>query len=100
MTDDAIATSNTKVGRIINISEGGMAVNYISEGSFSEENKATILCKTKSLFIKDLPIRLVHKNDKPLSPMSTFKIQTVGIKFNYSNAAQHDQIKEYISGLF
>jgi hypothetical protein len=97
--DDAISVCNTKIGRVLNISEGGMAVNFITAEPFSEGNMVTIICGTKSLLIQNLPIRLVRKNDKPFSFMSTFQIQTVGIKFNYSNTAQHDQIKQYISGL-
>ena len=99
VSDDAIAACNTKIGRIINISEGGMAANFFTDEPFSEEDKATILCRTKNLLIENMPIRLVRKNDKPFSPMSGFQIQPVGVKFNYSNTAQQDQIKEYISGL-
>ncbi len=99
VTDDAIAVIKKKVGRITDISEGGMAVNYINDEPFSEEDKATILNRTKSLLINGLPIRLVRENDKPFLPMSGLQIQTVGVKFYNTNANQQEQIKRYVSML-
>jgi len=99
VTDDAIAASNRKIGRIINISEGGMAVNWISVEPFLCDNKVTILCRTENLFIKDLLIRMVRNNNKPFGFMSTFQIRSMGVEFNYSNTEQHNQVKQYISRL-
>ncbi len=93
---DAISTCNRKVGRIINISEGGMAVNFIFDKPFSEETKVTILSRTKNILIEDIPVKLVHKIGRQRSFTSTFQLQTVGIRFNYLNGAQQEQIKEYI----
>ncbi len=94
--NDAIAVCNEKVCRILNISEGGMAVNCINEKPFSEEEKATILCGTKNLFIKDLPVGLVQTTSQPPSTISPIQVQTVRVKFNYLNGAHNDQIKQYI----
>ncbi len=94
--DDAISTCNRKVGRIINISEGGMAVNFIFDEPFSEENNVSILSRTDNLFIKDIPVKLVHKMDGQHSFTGTFQLQTVGARFNYLDGAQQEQIKEYI----
>ena len=98
VTDDAIAATSTKIGRIINISEGGMAVNWICDEPLSGDNKVTILCRTEDLFIKDLPIRMI-RNDNKFMPVSTFQIQSMGVKFNFSNTDQHNQVKQYISRL-
>ncbi len=97
--DDAVSMCNGKVGRIINISDGGMAVNFILDEPFSEESEATILCRTNNLYIKDSAIEIVRKSDRPFASMGTFRIQTIGVKFNFSNIAQRDQIKEYVSRL-
>ncbi len=97
--EGAIAACHKIVCRIIDISEGGMALHCISKEPFSEEEKPMILCRTKGLFIKDLPIKLVRKTIQSPMPSSTFQMQTVGVSFNYKNTAQRDQIKAYISEL-
>ncbi len=98
-TDVAVAATKTKMGHIINISKGGMTIDYISDELFSDENKVTILCGRKNLYIKDLPIKIVRKSNRPFAPMGTFRIQTIGVKFNFSNTAQRDQVKQYLSRL-
>ncbi len=97
--DGAIAACHNTVCRITDISEGGMALNCIGKEPFSEEEKPTILCRTKGFFIEDLPIRLVRKTNEALMPSSTFQIETVGVRFDYKSAAQRNQIRAYISGL-
>ncbi len=98
-TDDAIAVTNTKIGQILNISEGGMAIDYISDEPFTDDNKITILCRRRKLYIKDLAIKIVRKSNMSFGLMGTFRIQTIGVKFNFSDIAQRDQVKEYLSRL-
>ncbi len=99
VADDAICMFNEKVGRIINISEGGMAVNFLLDEPFSEENAVTILCRSKDLFINNIPAKLVHEKDRQRLSMGKFDAQTVGVKFKHLRGAQNDQIKEYVSRL-
>ncbi len=73
-----------------------MAVNFIFDEPFSEESRITILCRTENLFIKDIPVRLVHKKDRIRLFTGPFQLQTVGVMFNYLDGAQQEQIKAYI----
>ncbi len=99
-TDDAIAVYNKKIGRIVDISEGGMAVNFISHDEpFSEEGKAIVLCRAKELLIENLQLKVVRKNETPFSQRSRFQIRTVGVEFTYPYAGQRDLIHQYILGL-
>ena len=98
-TDKAIAICNTKVGRIIDISRGGMAVIFTSNDSFSGEDRTTIFSKYKNLLIEEIPMIFVREIDTQSTPTSPFQIRTVGIQFNYSNSEQQDQIKQYLTGL-
>ncbi len=97
--DGAVAACNKTVCRITDISEGGMALNCIGNEPFSGEDNPTILCRKKGFFIGDLPIRLVRKTSEALIPLSAFRIETVGVIFDYKNAAQRNQIRAYIAGL-
>ncbi len=98
-SNDAIAICDMKNGRIINISEGGMAVNFIFDKPFSEETKVTILSRTKNILIEDIPVRFVRKKDKPHSFTGGFQVQTIGVRFNCLNGAQQDQVNAYVSRL-
>jgi hypothetical protein len=55
--DDAVAVFNTNIGRVINISEGGMEVNWLGDTSFPDDGTVTILSNSKDIVINDLPVR-------------------------------------------
>ncbi len=97
--DDAVAVCNTKIGRIINISEGGMAVNWIGDTSFSGDGMVTFLSSSKDVLINDLPVRFLSVRNEQASSMNAIKVQCIGVSFNYADTAQHDHVKEYIDGL-
>ncbi len=98
--DDAIALFNKKIGRIVNISEGGMAVNFLSHDKpFSERGATTIFCRMKALLIEDLQMKVVRTTHKPFSPNSRVKIRTIGVEFDYSMESEHEKIMRYITGM-
>jgi hypothetical protein len=96
--DDAVAVCNTKIGRVINISEGGMAVNWLGDTSFPDTGTVTILSNSKALFINDLPARFLSARNEQSSNRA-IKMKRTGVSFNFANPKQHRQIKEYIAGL-
>jgi hypothetical protein len=96
--DDAVVVCHTKIGRVINISEGGMAVNWLGDTSFRDDATVTILSNSKDLLINDLPVRFLSARNETSSNRA-IKRQRTGISFNFANPKQHRQIKEYIAGL-
>jgi hypothetical protein len=96
--DDAVVVCHTKIGRIINISEGGMAVNWLGDTSFPDDATVTILSNSKDILINDLPVRFLSARKEPSSNRA-IKMKRTGISFNLANPKQHRQIKDYIAGL-
>jgi hypothetical protein len=96
--DDAVVVCHTKIGRVINISEGGMVVNWLGDTSFPDDGIVTILSNSKDIFINDLPVRFLSVRNEP-SLNRAIKMQRTGISFNFANPKQHRQIKDYIAGL-
>jgi c-di-GMP-binding flagellar brake protein YcgR len=96
--DDAVAVCNTKIGRVINISEGGMAVNWLGDTSFPDDGIVTILSNSKDILINDLPARFISARNEQSSNRA-IKMTRTGVSFNFANTKQHRQIKEYIAGL-
>jgi hypothetical protein len=97
--DDAVTVFDTKVGRVINISEGGMAVKWIGDVYSSGDNTITFLCNSKQLLIADLPVRFLSVRNEQASLMGTINLQSTRLGFNYADSTQHNQIKKYISWL-
>ena len=87
-----------RLGRLINISESGLAIQLIDADleSLPEESKASFFTATKGFLIEELSLKLVQKKIKP---STNYKLQTVGAKFNTSDAIQLCKIKQFISGL-
>ena len=96
--DDAVAVCNTKIGRVISISEGGMAVNWLGDTSFPDEGTVTILSNSKDILINDLPVRFLSARNEQ-SSNKAIKMKRTVVSFNFANTKQHRQIKEYIAGL-
>ncbi|NOR10162.1 MAG: hypothetical protein GQ541_01580 [Desulfovibrionaceae bacterium] len=85
-----------RLGRLINISETGIAIQLYNEDSeaLPEECKTYFLTVGKGFLIEDLPLKLVRKEIMPSSP-----ITTVAAKFDTPNTNQLGKIRKYISGL-
>jgi hypothetical protein len=98
-SDDAVTVFDTKVGRVINISEGGMAVKWIGDVYSSGDNTITFLCSSKELLIADLPVRFLSVRNEQASLMGTINLQSTRLRFNFADSTQHNQIKKYISWL-
>ena len=98
VTDFVIAVYANRLGRLINISESGLAIQLIDADLelLPEESKASFFTATKGFLIEELPLKLVQKKIKP---SSNYKLQTIGAKFNTSDAIQLCKIKQFISGL-
>ena len=96
VTDFVVAVFDNRLGRIINISENGLAVQLLDDDLKSLPEKCTtfFFSKDKGFLIEDLPLKLVRK-EIILSP----HLSTVAAKFDTSDTNQLCRIKEYISGL-
>ena len=101
ITDIVVTVHAARLGRVINISESGLAIKLIDTDfeSLPEECKTSLLTRARGFLVKELPLKLIRKEVMPSLPDNSAKIQTVGAKFNISDAIQLCKIKQYIFGL-
>lgn len=97
VTDFVVAAFSNRLGRLMNISENGLAVQLMDDTdleSLPEEFKTSLLIVAKGFLVEDLPLKLVRKETMPSSYLST-----IAAKFDTSDTIQLGKIKEYIAGL-
>jgi len=97
----AIAVPNrptSQVGRIINISKGGMAVRYLDQQNWVGGADAVDILIDSSFFITDIPIRYV--NDFKIEDEITFSAMNERqccLKFTSLSTEQEKLLDEFIS---
>ena len=96
VTDFVVAVYANKLGRLINISESGLAIQLTNDDleSLPEKCKTFFVSKGRGFLVEDLPLKLVRKEVIPSSPLST-----VAVKFDNLNAIKIREIKQCIWGL-
>ncbi|MBC8318939.1 MAG: PilZ domain-containing protein [Desulfobulbaceae bacterium] len=96
VTEFLVAVFDNRLGRIINISEKGLAVQMLDDDlkSLPEKFETFFFSKDKGFLVEDLPLKLVRK-EIILSP----HLFTVAAQFATSDIIQLDKVKQYISGL-
>ena len=96
VTDFVVAVLANRLGRIINISECGLAVQLIDNDleSVPEQCETFFLSKDRGFLIENLPLKLVRKKVMP-SPY----ISTVAAQFDTPDAIKLREIKQLIAGL-
>ena len=98
--EDAIVRFSSRIGRIINISEGGMAIHLIDIlESLPDELEATIFCSTTNTKIKGLALKIVRENETIFPKFAGFATRIIGVTFTNPNAIQQEQIRQHISRL-
>jgi len=95
--DDAVAYLNSLIGRILSISESGMDLNCIGDEKITENEMATILCITKGIFIKNLPVKIMRRGTKPMDRL--FETRILEVEFQYSDSLQQRQVKDFLACL-
>jgi len=93
--DDTIGARDSKIGRMTDISQGGMGVNFILDKPFRDARVATLISRSK-----DLPVRFIHKTKVLFTRIGRYQAHPVGLKFEFADAEQKAQVREYISALF
>ncbi|MBC8317055.1 MAG: PilZ domain-containing protein [Desulfobulbaceae bacterium] len=96
--DFMVAIYDNRLGRVINISESGLAIKLIDSDfeSLPEAGKTSLLTRTRGFLIEGLPLKLVRKEVLSSTPRNSKKLQTIGVKFNISDAIQLCKIKQYL----
>ncbi len=98
--DDTVVACNSEIGRMTDISQGGMGVNFILDEPFKGSRMVTLISRTNNLHIKNLPICVVHKTEVQFTRVNWYKVQSVGLKFDFANVEQKAQVRKYISTLY
>ena len=101
VTDFVVAVYSTRLGRVVNISENGLAIQLIDTDfeSLPDECKTSLLSRSKGFLIEEFPLKLVRKEVTPSTPANRVKLQTIGAKFDTSDALLLRKIRQYILGL-
>ncbi len=98
--DDTVVACNSEIGRMTDISEGGMGVNFILDEPFKSSRVVTLISRSQNLHIKNLPVCVVHKTEVPFTRVNRYNVQPVGLKFDFANVEQKAQVRKYISTLY
>ncbi len=98
--DDTVVACNSEIGRMTDISQGGMGVNFILDEPFKSSRVVTLISRSQNLHIKNLPICVVHKTEVPFTRVNWYNVQPVGLKFDFANDEQKAQVTKYISTLY
>lgn len=101
VTDFVVAIFSTKLGRVVNISKNGLAIQVTDADfeSLPDECKTSLFSKTKGFLIEDIPLKLVRREVMSSTLINYTKLHTIGAKFNTSDSGQLLKIKQCISGL-
>lgn len=101
VTDFVVAVFSNRLGRVVNISKNGLAIQLANPDfeSLPDECKTSLLSRSKGFLIKDVPLKLVRREVLPSTPIHKSKLQTIGVRFNTSDSIQLSKIKECILGL-
>nr|MBF0221666.1 PilZ domain-containing protein [Desulfobulbaceae bacterium] len=98
--EDVIAVYQDRVGRVIDISEGGMRIKLIdSSESIAGESIATFYCSITNTKIKAFSLKLIREENINYSRFASLSTKTVGAEFKNPNDSHLDQIRRYISEL-
>jgi hypothetical protein len=87
-----------KVAHIVDISRGGIAFDYITNGyRFNESDYLDIFSAEEGFYLKELPFTTVS-DDEVLSefPLSFITIKRCGIKFDTLTPSQVSQLEDFL----
>jgi hypothetical protein len=96
---NALVFSPNLTGRVVNISEGGMAIDVIDkiETELSANGwKTTFYCMDTDTMIKGLPLKLARKGTVEFSPLGS-KNEIIGVEFDEPSILQQEQISCHLS---
>ena len=102
--DDAFVTRNTakdKLGRIIDISSGGLAYHYISSTGLPEVfEKIGIWAVLDDVHLNDIHIQTVSDKEVEYdNPFHQIMLRRCGIQFEAMTDKQKDQLKSMIQSI-
>lgn len=98
VTEEAYVFCLDKVGRVIDVSKGGMTINLFYDNEVLCDNWAcTFSCRKTDTKVNDLRLIVVREE---IEENSIFSIpsRTVGVKFDDPSSTQQTQILEHIVG--
>ena len=96
--DFLVALYDNRLGRVVNISENGLAIKLFDTNleSLPESCKISLLTRTRGFLVENLPLKLVRKEDQPSAIKNKKRLQTIGVTFAASDIMQLCKIKQYL----
>jgi hypothetical protein len=96
VTADSLVLWHKCAGRVLDISEGGMAIDIIESPESLPEKWETIFhCPTTDTRIDGLRLQLVRQESAKTSDFGIIT-QTVGAKYNNPTGVQRAQIRQHL----
>lgn len=98
--EDVVAICQDRVGRVVDISEGGLRIKLIdSSEPITGKSIATFYCSTTNTKIKEFSFTLIREENINFSRFGSLSTQTIGAAFDNTNSIHMNQIRHYISEL-
>ncbi len=96
--DGALAFIDSIPGRIVDISEGGMSINYmVFEKEITSSLMLDIFFNDDKFFLQNIPARVVSEKVKePLTPFSSVVIRRYSIRFGDLSEDQREKLNYFI----
>ncbi len=96
--DGALAFIDSIPGRIVDISEGGMSINYmVFEKEITNRLLLDIFFNDDNFFLQGIPAQVVNEKVKePLTPFSSVIIRRYSIRFGDLSDDQKNRLEYFI----
>lgn len=93
---ETIAVSAGNIARIIDVSEGGMALKFIDITDIPKSFFLDLFLRESGLYIEQIPVKLAWKKDDAIPTFAQRSITRIGIEFDKLSHFQQNQIDEFI----
>lgn len=94
--DDILFIYNGSHCKVLNISYGGLAMQYKNQDAKPVDWRGNVLDKARNMSIERLRLKVVRREDVPLHKTADAAILTIGAMFDHPDAGQQGQIRRFL----
>lgn len=97
VTDKTLAITFGGVGQLLELSAGGFSAKYFDVGFDPKiECSAEIMVRGSSLYVDEIPLKIIWVGKKDFIPFTSIFTQKVGVQFHELNDMKKQQIEDLV----